>query len=151
MSTTTEVVIVRKSVSFAELLHEHLTLPSPEESEDAATEDNNSDKMAESNPVMTASLPNMEQLSDLDKLSERLGKFKAPHCNTSSRLPKPEISPKPAHLVAQLAKHKVPGSPANSSSSNAAVEQKGKQEFVFQPSGLYYLILPRKKRIIILA
>ena len=78
---------VRKSVSFAELLHENME-------------------------TSTASLPNME---DLDKLSDRLGKFKS-----SSRLPKPEISPKPAHLVAQLAKHKVP---------NAQTEQQGKHHF----------------------
>ena len=51
--------------------------------------------------LMTSSLPNME-MTELDKLSDRLGKFKSP-----SRLPKPEISPKPAHLVAQLAKHKM--------------------------------------------
>ena len=51
--------------------------------------------------LMTSSLPNME-MTELDKLSDRLGKFKSP-----SRLPKPEISPKPAYLVAQLAKHKM--------------------------------------------
>ena len=51
---------------------------------------------------MTSSLPNMD-MTELDKLSDRLGKFKSP-----SRLPKPEISPKPAYLAAQLAKHKVP-------------------------------------------
>ena len=62
--------------------------------------------MTESSSIMTSSLPNMELSNDdLDKLSDRLGKFKSP-----SRLPKPkpEIQPKPAHLVAQLAKHKVP-------------------------------------------
>ena len=62
--------------------------------------------MTESSSIMTSSLPNMElSMNDLDKLSDRLGKFKSP-----SRLPKPkpEIQPKPAHLVAQLAKHKVP-------------------------------------------
>ena len=62
--------------------------------------------MTESSSIMTSSLPNMElSNADLDKLSDRLGKFKSP-----SRLPKPkpEIQPKPAHLVAQLAKHKVP-------------------------------------------
>ena len=50
---------------------------------------------------MTSSLPNMD-MTELDKLSDRLGKFKSP-----SRLPKPEISPKPAYLAAQLAKHKM--------------------------------------------
>ena len=60
--------------------------------------------MTETSAIMTSSLPNMElSNADLDKLSDRLGKFKSP-----SRLPKPEIQPKPAHLVAQLAKHKVP-------------------------------------------
>ena len=62
--------------------------------------------MTESSSIMTSSLPNMElSMNDLDKLSDRIGKFKSP-----SRLPKPkpEIQPKPAHLVAQLAKHKVP-------------------------------------------
>ena len=51
--------------------------------------------------LMTSSLPNMD-MTELDKLSDRLGKFKSP-----SRLPKPEIAQKPAHLVAQLAKHKM--------------------------------------------
>ena len=51
--------------------------------------------------LMTSSLPNMD-MSELDKLSDRMGKFKSP-----SRLPKPEISPKPAHLVAQLKHHKM--------------------------------------------
>ena len=47
------------------------------------------------NTVMTSSLPNLDaSKSELDKLSDRLGKLKP----MTSRLPKPEISPKPAHL-----------------------------------------------------
>ena len=70
--------------------------------------------MTESSAIMTSSLPNMElSNADLDKLSDRLGKFKSP-----SRLPKPEIQPKPAHLVAQLAKHKVPSPVSNHTTTN---------------------------------
>ena len=70
--------------------------------------------MTETSAIMTSSLPNMElSNADLDKLSDRLGKFKSP-----SRLPKPEIQPKPAHLVAQLAKHKVPSPVSNHITTN---------------------------------
>jgi len=73
---------------------------------------------------MTSSLPNLDaSKSELDKLSDRLGKLKP----MTSRLPKPEISPKPAHLVAQLAKPKIPSpknavqtSPKNQSENNAS-------------------------------
>ena len=72
--------------------------------------------MTETSAIMTSSLPNMElSNADLDKLSDRLGKFKSP-----SRLPKPEIQPKPAHLVAQLAKHKVPSPVSNHIATNTA-------------------------------
>ena len=130
MAATAELVVVRKSVSFAELLHvkgghsnaKPVIVP-------LSINNNNNDnhcKMAatEANAMMTASLPNMELSAkeslahDLDKLSDRLGKFKPAN---GSRLPKPEIGPKPAHLVAQLAKHKVPSTP---SSTNTA--EKGK-------------------------
>lgn len=60
--------------------------------------------------------------SELDKIGDRLGKFMSnstkpkPAVNSHSRLPKPEVGPKPAHLAAQLAagRHqlvqtKVPG------------------------------------------
>ena len=65
-----------------------------------------------STDLMTSSLPNMD-MTELDKLSDRLGKFKSP-----SRLPKPEISPKPAYLAAQLAKHKMVESTTESKIGN---------------------------------
>ena len=65
-----------------------------------------------SSDLMTSSLPNMD-MTELDKLSDRLGKFKSP-----SRLPKPEISPKPAYLAAQLAKHKMVESSTESKIGN---------------------------------
>ena len=73
-------IIVRKSVSFAELLHERNVT------------------MTENTAIMTSSLPNMEQkltkstesVTELDKLSDRLTKLR------TSRLPKPDFSPKPA-------------------------------------------------------
>merc|ERR1719357_1359997 len=76
--------------------------------------------MTETSAIMTSSLPNMElSNADLDKLSDRLGKFKSP-----SRLPKPEIQPKPAHLVAQLAKHKVPSPVSNHITTNTTERDK---------------------------
>ena len=65
-----------------------------------------------STDLMTSSLPNLD-MTELDKLSDRLGKFKSP-----SRLPKPEISPKPAYLAAQLAKHKMVESTTDSKIGN---------------------------------
>lgn len=63
-------------------------------------------KMADSS-VMTTSMPNLElakeNQSELDKITQRLTKFR----NSPSKLPKPEISPKPAFLAAQLAKPKI--------------------------------------------
>ena len=80
-----------------------------------------------SSDLMTSSLPNMD-MTELDKLSDRLGKFKSP-----SRLPKPEISPKPAYLAAQLAKHKMVESSTESKIGN------------------FYLIFGAKKSILIFA
>jgi hypothetical protein len=76
--------------------------------------------------TMTSSMPNLEantspeptalqSKSELDKIGDRLGKFMSRQLPrlSPSRLPKPEISPKPAHLVAQLATGRPIVSPKN--------------------------------------